>query len=71
MDIGKRVGRGAHTLFPDGIEIDAPPWEHAVAVEQTKNLMADAETLAVFEGAFEHNNIRIRADVLERLGPDA
>ena len=26
MDIGNRVGRGAHTLFPGGVEIDARPW---------------------------------------------
>jgi len=68
MDIGNRVGRGAHKLFPGGIEIEAAPWEHGLAVEQTKSLMEDEETPAIFEGAFEYNGIRIRVDVLERLG---
>jgi len=69
MDIGNRVGKGAHELFPGGIEIEAAPWEHDLAVEETKFLMEDEETPAIFEGAFEYNSIRIRVDVLERLGP--
>ena len=36
MDIGNRVGRGAHTLFPGGVEIDEPPWEHGAAVDRTE-----------------------------------
>lgn len=71
MDIGNRVGRGAHTLFPGGVEIEAPPWEHDLAVEQTRRLMEDGETPAIFEAAFEYDGIRVRVDVLERLAADA
>ena len=42
------------------------PWEHDKAVRQTADLMADKSVPAIFEGAFEYEGIRIRADVLER-----
>ena len=44
MDIGNWVSRGAHSLFPGGVEIEAPPWEHSMAVEQTRRIMEDGET---------------------------
>ena len=67
MDIGNRVGEGAHALFPGGIEIKAKPWEHETAVTQTKQLMDDGKIPAIFEAAFEYDGTRIRVDILERL----
>ena len=43
-----------------------PAW-HAEAVTHTAMLMSDARVPAVFEAAFEYENVRIRVDVLERL----
>lgn len=68
MDVGIKVGRGAHNLFPGGVEVDNPPWDHDGAVAQTRALMADPSVPAIFEAAFEHDGIRIRVDILERLG---
>ena len=67
LDVGIRVGKGAHQLFPDGVEIMEEPWEHAQAVAKTNVLITNSEIPAIFEAAFEYENIRIRVDVLERL----
>jgi hypothetical protein len=69
MDIGLEIGRKAHLLFPGGALVDEPPWWHAQAVARTAALMANEQVPAIFEAAFEYDNIRIRVDVLERLAP--
>jgi hypothetical protein len=66
-DIGLEIGRMAHGLFPEGVLVEEPPWEHAKAVTRTAALMADRSVPAIFEAAFEHSGVRIRVDVLERL----
>jgi Domain of unknown function(DUF2779) len=68
MDLGREIGRKARLLFPGGVAIGAEPWNHSLAVAQTAALMADDGVPAIFEAAFEHDDIRIRVDVLERLG---
>ena len=67
MDIGREVGQKAHLLFPGGVRIEEEPWQHTEAVIRTAALMNDARVPAIFEAAFEYENIRIRVDVLERL----
>lgn len=67
MDIGRQIGRRTHVLFPGGVLVDEAPWRHAAAVARTAALMADERVSAIFEAAFEYDNIRIRVDVLERL----
>jgi hypothetical protein len=69
LDIGQQIGLKAHLLFPGGVLIDEAPWAHTSAGARTIALMADASTPAIFEAAFEHDGIRVRVDVLERL-PD-
>ena len=49
------------------MRIDEEPWQHAEAVARTAALMSDARVPAIFEAAFEYEDIRIRVDVLERL----
>jgi hypothetical protein len=66
-DIGLEIGRMAQGLFPAGVLVDEAPWEHAKAVGRTAALMVDRSVPAIFEAAFEHSDIRIRVDVLERL----
>ena len=68
LDIGQEVGRKARLLFPGGVLVGGEPWQHAEAAARTAALMADARVPAIFEAAFEHDGIRIRVDVLERLG---
>ena len=69
MDIGQEIGQKAHLLFPGGARIEEEPWQHAEAVTRTAALMSDARVPAIFEAAFEYEDIRIRVDVLERLAP--
>lgn len=65
--LGLEIGRMAQCLFPSGVLVDDPPWEHAKAVECTAALMANRSVPAIFEAAFEHAGVRLRIDVLERL----
>jgi len=67
LDIGQDIGRKAHLLFPGGASIDEEPWRHVEAVARTAALMSDERVPAIFEAAFEYDDIRIRVDVLERL----
>jgi hypothetical protein len=67
MDSGQEIGRKAHLLFPGGVRIDEEPWQHAEAVARTAALLANTRVPAIFEAAFEYDDIRIRVDVMERL----
>jgi hypothetical protein len=68
--MGNQIGRLARNLFPAGVLVEAGPREHIAAVLETKKLMADPAVTAIFEAAFEHAGVRVRVDVLERLGSD-
>jgi hypothetical protein len=65
--IGNQVGEAVWLLFPDGILVEEAAYEHAAAVETTLELMARQDVPAIFEAAFEYDNIRVRVDVLQRL----
>lgn len=65
--IGTDIGVFAHQLFPGGTLIDEEPWQHQEAVERTQELLRDKSVPAIYEAAFEYENIRVRVDVLERL----
>jgi predicted RecB family nuclease len=66
--MGTEVGMRAHRLFPGGVLVREGPAHHARAVRRTRDLLADAAAPAIFEAAFEHAGVRVRVDVLERLG---
>ena len=68
FDAGTDVGRRAHELFPGGVLVD--DWDFARAVDRTAALMSNADVPAIFEAAFVHDGVRIRVDVLERLGDE-
>ena len=66
--VGIDIGTRAHELFSGGVLVDEQPWEHDAAVARTRDLIADPAVPAIFEAAFEYGGVRIRADVVERLG---
>jgi len=66
--MGTEVGLAAHSLFPAGVLVTVVAGDHAAAVRETQTLMADESVPAIFEAAFEHEGVRIRVDILERLG---
>jgi len=67
FDAGHEVGRLATQLYPDGVLIDAPYYQHKQAVESTLRAMQDPEVKAIYEAAFLYDGVRIRVDILKRL----
>jgi hypothetical protein len=64
LDEGAEIGRRARELFADSVLVEE---NHGEAVARTRALLSDPRVGAIFEGAFEHDGVRIRVDVLERL----
>jgi len=68
FDAGHEVGELATQLYPGGILIDEPYYQHKQAVQSTLKAMQDPDVNAIYEAAFIYDGVRIRADILERLG---
>ena len=64
MDQGRQVGKLARQLFPGGVEVKSGDPE--VAIRSTRELVANTEVPAIFEGAFEHGGVLVRTDILQR-----
>jgi len=62
---GHEVGAAAQTLFPDGILIGHDR-ELDAALKDTDELLRRPGAVTLFEAAFRHDDVLIRADVLER-----
>jgi hypothetical protein len=68
LESGREVGEAARQLFPGGVLVEEGARAHESAVTRTLMLLGDLHVPAIFEAAFTHANVRIRVDVLERLG---
>ena len=68
FDEGTRVGEVARGLFPGGLLIDWEGFQHGQAVDQTRQALSDESVPAIYEAALIHDDIRIRADILHRVG---
>lgn len=68
IEVGRQVGEVAREAFPGGVLIpsDAPHFDDAARA--TREAMGNREVRAIYEGAFVHDDIRIRVDVLVRNG---
>ncbi len=62
---GREVGMLARQLFPGGVEVDGSKGLKQ-AIHTTEQLIANPEIPAIFEGAFEHEGIIVKTDVLQR-----
>ena len=62
---GHEVGLLARELFPGGIEVDSSVGL-SQAIRATKELVANPEVPAIFEGAFESHGVVVKTDVLQR-----
>ena len=62
---GHEVGRLAHQLFPGGILVAEDHTNPDGALARTAQLLRDGAP-AIFEAAFLHENILIRADIVAR-----
>ena len=67
FDAGHEVGALATQLYPGGVLIEAPYYQHERAVQSTLKAMQDPEVKAIYEAAFMFDGVRIRVDILQRL----
>src|SRR4051812_37352664 len=67
FDMGTEVGELARSRFPGGILVAAGYRQTEAALAQTAALIEDLTVPAIFEGAFVHGGVLIRADILERV----
>ena len=65
MEQGREVGQLARQMFPGGVGVDG---SHGLgqAIRTTRELVANREVPAIFEGTFEHGNVLVRVDILQR-----
>src|SRR6201987_5573304 len=66
LEQGHEVGRLARQLFPGGVEIQATRENLGEAIRATRELVANREVPAIFEATFEHGDVLVRVDILQR-----
>jgi predicted RecB family nuclease len=64
MQQGHDVGMLARRLFPGGVEVCERSLDQAIRA--TRELVANPEIPAIFEGAFEHGGVLVKVDILHR-----
>jgi predicted RecB family nuclease len=65
MQQGHEVGMLARQLFPGGVEVVSDGGLDQ-AIRATRELVANPEVPAIFEGTFENGGVLVRVDVLQR-----
>ena len=68
FNAGHEVGVLATRLFPEGVLIREDHFHHEEAVQTTRNILQDPSVSTIFEAAFLYHDVRIRVDILKRLG---
>jgi len=68
MQQGHDVGMLAHRLFPGGVEVCDRSLDQAIRA--TRELVANREIPAIFEGVFEYDGVLVRVDVVQRRKGD-
>jgi len=64
FDSGTEVGQLARDLFPGGVLINEDHMDHEGAMDSTQRTLDRSSVPPLYEAAFLHDGIRIRADVL-------
>ncbi len=65
IDQGQEVGLLARGMFPGGVAVESRNREEAIRA--TRELIENPGIPAIFEGAFEHRDVFVRVDILQRL----
>src|SRR5437763_7579268 len=68
IEQGRAVGMLARRLFPGGVEVCERSLDQAIRT--TRELVANPEIPAIFEGVFEHDGVLVRVDVVQRRKGD-
>ncbi|HEX8750596.1 MAG TPA: hypothetical protein VF732_05725, partial [Nitrospira sp.] len=67
LDMGTEIGLLAQRRFPGGVLATVGFRQREAALAQTAALLQDPNVPAIFEGAFEHEGVVVRVDILERV----
>jgi predicted RecB family nuclease len=67
LDMGTDIGELARRRFPGGVLVTAGYRQREAALAETAVLIQDPTIPAIFEGAFEHDGVLVRVDILERV----
>src|ERR1700758_1340227 len=65
IEQGREVGLLARQLFPGGVEVDGSGGLEA-AIRTTRGLVNNPDVPAIFEAAFEQNDVVVKTDILQR-----
>lgn len=71
LDMGTQIGLLARQRFPGGVLAAVGIRQREAALAQTMALLQDPKVPAIFEGAFEHEGVVVRVDILERVRDEA
>jgi len=64
MEQGREVGLLARQLFPGGVEVSGFGLDKAI--RNTRELIANPDVPAIFEGTFENGGVIVKVDILQR-----
>lgn len=67
LDMGTEIGERARSLFPGGVLIEESHRQREAALAHTVSVINDLAVPAIFEGAFEHEGVLVRVDILQRV----
>ena len=67
LDMGTEIGERARSLFPGGVLIGESYRQREAALARTVSVINDLAVPAIFEGAFEHDGVLVRVDILQRV----
>src|SRR2546430_6688270 len=67
LDMGTTVGELARRRFPGGVLVEIDHRHPTEALRRTAALLQDPTVIAIFEGAFEFQDVLVRVDILERV----
>jgi hypothetical protein len=67
LEMGTEIGAQARRLFPGGVLIEEGYRQRDAALAHTASVLADPAVPAIFEGAFLHEDVLVRVDILERV----
>jgi predicted RecB family nuclease len=69
IEQGREVGLLARQLFPGGVEANGSGGL-GEAIRKTRELVMNPEVPAIFEAVFEHQDVIVKADILQRRKED-
>ena len=68
FDTGHEVGELATRLYGEGVLMESDPLRHEQAVCETYRAMEDPLVKAIYEASFVYDDVRVRVDILARIG---